>query len=113
MYSKIQRQKIIAIAERDLSQAIQSGDPHRIAHARNMAENAYMASTAYSAQGTEKLRALLDAPIISITYEKTTGEATIARRDPATGRKYETIGNYLDQEENSLGSHSRAQGNAI
>lgn len=37
--------------------------------------------------------------IISITYDKTTGEATIARRDPATGRKYETMGNYLDQEE--------------
>lgn len=38
--------------------------------------------------------------IISITYDKATGEATIARRDPDTGRKYNTTANHLTQEEN-------------
>ena len=99
MYSENQRREIIAIATRDLSAAIRSGDPHRIAAERSNASNALMAVTQYTWRGTEELRSMIYAPITSITYDKTTGEATIARRDPTTGRKYETRGNYLDQEE--------------
>lgn len=99
MYSESQRREIIAIAERDLSAAIRSGDPRRIAAERSNASNALIAVTQYTWRGAEALRSMIYAPIISITYDKDTGEATIARRDPATGRKYETIGNYLDQEE--------------
>lgn len=99
MYSETQRREIIAIATRDLPAAIRSGDPHRIAAERSNASNALIAVTQYTWRGTEELHRMLYAPITSITYDKATGEATIARRDPATGRKYETRGNYLDQEE--------------
>lgn len=99
MYSESQRREIIAIAERDLSAAIRSGDPHRIAAERSNASNALMAVTQYTWRGTEELRSMIYAPITSITYDKATGEATIARRDPATGQKYTITANHLTQEE--------------
>ena len=99
MYNQHQRKEIIANAARDLSAAIRSGDPHRIAAERNNASNALMAATACNGRGAGDLRHMICAPIVSIVYDKATGEATISRRDPATGRKYETMGNYLDQEE--------------
>lgn len=101
MYNESQRREIIAIAERDLSAAIRAGDPRRIAAERSNASNALIAVTQYTWRGTEALRSMIYAPIISITYDKGTGEATIARRDPATGRKYTTTANYLDHEESS------------
>lgn len=100
MYSENQRREIIAIATRDLSAAIRSGDPHRITAERSNASNALMAVTQYTWRGTEELRSMIYAPITSIAYDKTTGEATIARRDPTTGRKYTATANHLTQEEN-------------
>lgn len=99
IYSERQRREIIAIATRDLSAAIRSGDPHRIAAERSNASNALIAVTQYTWRGTEELHRMLYAPITSITYDKTTGEATIARRDPATGQKYTTTANNLTQQE--------------
>lgn len=99
MYNESQRREIIAAAERDLSAAIRSGDPNRIAAERSNASNALMAVTKYTWKGTAELRRMIYAPIVSIVYDKDSGEATITRRDPETGRKYETMGDYLDQEE--------------
>lgn len=99
MYSESQRREIIAIATRDLSAAIRSGNPHRIAAERSNASNALTAVTTYTWSGTEELRRMIYAPITSITYDKTTGEATIARRDPTTGRKYTATANNLTHQE--------------
>lgn len=41
----------------------------------------------------------MNTPIIFVSYDKATGEATIARRDTTTGRKYTVKANYLTQEE--------------
>lgn len=82
MYSESQRREIIAIAERDLSAAIRSGDPHRIAAERSNASNALMAATAYNGRGAGDLRRMIYAPIVSIVYDKATGEATISTQGP-------------------------------
>ena len=100
MYSQSQRHQIIDIAARDLSAAIRSGDPHRIAAERSNASNALIAVTQYTWEGTKGLCRILYALITSVVYDKATGEATIARRDPDTGRKYTTTANHPTQEEN-------------
>lgn len=59
MYDATTRKTIIEVAIRDYKSALRSGDANRIAHERNMAENAYLAVTRFNGQGAEELRKLL------------------------------------------------------
>lgn len=59
MYDAQTRKTIIECAIRDYKAALKSGDAHRIAHEKNMAENAYLAVTQFNGKGAEELRELL------------------------------------------------------